>query len=110
MLKKGEWTDSLSLSFSLIPFLKMLMQSATSLIGGGVASLGATATTVAGLESLVLINKHVFVPAMEYTTKAVWGVFGQDPLRTEQELYYAWKNYIEPVFDFVEGINVALKN
>lgn len=86
------------------------MQNAVSLIGGGAASLGATATTVAGLESLVLINKHVFVPAMEYTTKAVWGVFGQDPLRTEQELHYARKTYIEPVFDFVEGINVALKN
>ena len=88
----------------------MLMQNAVSLIGRGVASLGATATTVAGLESLVLINKHVFVPTMEYATKAVWGAFGQDPLRTEQELFYAWKTYIEPVFDFVEGINVALKN
>lgn len=88
----------------------MLMQGATSLISGGVVSLGATAATLAGAESLILINKYAFVPAMEYTTKAVWGAFGQDPLRTEQELYFARKTYIEPFFNFVEGINTAAKN
>lgn len=53
---------------------------------------GATINTVSGalaLESALLINEHVFYPAMEYATKTVWGAFGQDPIRTEQELLYA---------------------
>jgi hypothetical protein len=44
---------------------------------------------VAALESLVLINKHAFLPAMEYATKSLYGALGEDPLRTAQELEYA---------------------
>jgi hypothetical protein len=74
---------------------------------------GAIVTTASGalaLESALLINEHVFYPAMEYATKSVWGAFGQDPLRTEQELVYARKNYFEPAVNWVHNMTAQIKN
>ena len=71
---------------------------------------GSAISWVVALESALLINEHVFYPAMEYTTKSLWGAFGQDPLRTAQELEYARKNYFEPAVDWVHGMSAELKN
>lgn len=82
-----------------------------TLIGGAiVGGFGATASAVAATESLILVNKHVFLPAMEYATKEIWGAFGQDRLKSEQELLYARENYFNPVFNFFDEINNVAKN
>lgn len=51
--------------------------------GAGISAVGALGSAVGGvaaLETLVLINKHAFLPMMEYTTKTLYGALGQDPL------------------------------
>lgn len=69
-----------------------------------------TLSSVAAIESLVLVNRHIFLPIMENATKTLYGVLGEDPLRTEQELKYARENYFEPVFKWVENANQEMKN
>jgi len=47
---------------------------------------------------------------MEYITKNLYGAIGEDPLKTEQELTYAWETYFDPVFDWVDKVNDSAKN
>lgn len=66
--------------------MQLVRNGAVGILG---ATIGGSVASVAAVESLVLINKHVFLPAMEYATKSLYGALGEDPLRTAQELEYA---------------------
>lgn len=65
--------------------------------------LPGLAVNLVAADTVLKINKHAFLPAMEYATKQVWGVLGEDPMKTEQELLYARKNIFNPIFDFVDN-------
>lgn len=69
-----------------------------------------TASGVLALETALLVNEHVFYPVVEETTRAVWGLFGADRLRTDQELMYARKNYFEPAVNWVSKMTKDIKN
>lgn len=47
---------------------------------------------------------------MEYATKQVWGVLGEDPMKTEQELVYAREKIFHPFFDFIDESIKYAKN
>lgn len=74
------------------------------LASGVVGALGPSALAyVATAEMVSKINQHVFLPIMEGATRQVWGVLGEDPMKTEQELTYLRSHYFTPVFDAVDN-------
>lgn len=83
------------------------------LIGGAqsvAGSLGYTAATGVAIESLILINQHVFIPLMEKAdielTKKIFGVEAAE--KTKQDWVSIHTNYLNPILGVVSITNKTL--
>ena len=82
----------------------MLGIAGNALAQGAIGALGPSGLAfVASAEMVSKINQHLFVPIVEGAAKQVWGVLGEDPMKTEQDLAYIRNNYLTPVFDAVDN-------
>jgi len=88
-----------------------LVGTALSALGGaGGAVLGTGLGSLAAVETLVYANKYVILPAVEYGVSSVYGVLGEDRLRTWQEIEYARNTYFNPFFDKITSVNNTMKD
>jgi len=79
------------------------------LVGTLAGSIGGTIGALGAIETVVYANKYVFLPIVEHGVAGIYGVMGEDWLRTWQEIEYARNTYFNPFFDKVTGINNTLK-
>jgi len=88
-----------------------LVGTALSALGGvGASALGTGLGSLAAVETLVYANKYVILPAVEYGVSSVYGVLGEDRLRTWQEIEYARNTYFNPFFDKITSVNNTMKD
>jgi len=92
----------------MLPSWNDIIVAGLGYVGG--STLPAAATHLGTAQVLIQLNKHVLLPAVELGVKGIYGVLGEDPLKTEQELMYARSTYFEPAFTFLDNITDGAKN
>jgi len=79
-------------------------------LGPLVGSALGIGSGVAALETLVYANKYVILPVVEHGVAGIYGVLGEDRLRTWQEIEYARNTYFNPLFDNITSLNETMKD